>query len=333
MKIHQYHYSISQGDAISNQMFLIQKTLSEKGIQGELYCGDKIDTAEIEKGNWLLIHHSQGNPHLENLLSLKIKKALVYHNVTPAEYFSHDSLLNHLCTLGRKQLSLFPEKVDRSFADSIYNAEELGPLSRQTEILPLLDLKPLKPQIAKSREKLKALFVGRITPHKNQARLIEIARELENIKTPVSLAIVGGSDPIYQTYLNALTRNLKVEDSVDFVGKVSDSELEMHYENADFFICMSLHEGFCIPLVEAMRYQIPVFALKSAAVPDTLGSAAIQFDDDNAFDVACTIKAVMENPKWKNQVIQSQNQRYESLLHFQNKNQIAKQLEALCKDN
>lgn len=341
IKIHQFHYSISDGDAISNQMFLIQSALAEKGIGGDIFASvrsgstpersKEFSSAEIENGSWLLIHHSQGNPRLDKILELHIKKALVYHNVTPQEYFTHDNLLKRLCALGREQLPHFRGEIEHSFADSLYNASELSFLGMKTDLLPLLDLKPTVNRSNEATPPLRGLFVGRITPHKNQARLIETVHQLKHLGFPVKLVLVGGSDPIYQSYLNRLARHLAVD--LEIIGKVSDAELEMQYQKADFFICLSLHEGFCIPLVEAMRYQIPIFALKKTAVGETLGTAAIQFETDDPFDVACTIKTVLENPHWKTKVLESQKQRYEALRQFQNKTQITDQLvEALCKD-
>ena len=62
-----------------------------------------------------------------------------------------------------------------------------------------------------------------------------------------------------------------------FTGPVPDEELAVYYRHAAVYMSLSEHEGFCVPLVEAMAADVPIVAYAAAAVPDTLGGAGLQF--------------------------------------------------------
>jgi len=335
LQVHQYHHSVSSADAVSNQMFFIQDCLREIGIEGTVF-GSQLkglpkSKAKIFEMNqaWdcdlFLIHHSQGNPELKKLSRLEIPKALIYHNITPPHFFAHDTFIADLCKLGRRQLSHLKTQVIASFADSQYNADELRKLGYpETKILPLFDLsKSLRIFPEKEFDKTapkNVLFVGRVTHHKNQAQILEVFYYLQELLPKHSkLFLVGSQDPIYTDYLKLYSKQLGIEKSVHFTGSVTQSALENYYESADAFVVLSQHEGFCIPVIEAMAAHTPVFAFPTTGVRDTLGQSGIALHTHKSREIAQIIATVLEDEQTVGKIISGQNKHLEKMKLFQSR--------------
>ncbi len=306
-------------------MLLIQKALKEVGIGGDIFARhvrpDPWKGARLfsEKLIWncdlLLIHHSQGSPWLNRVLGIEVPKALIYHNITPAEYFRHDSYIANLSRLGRAQLLLLQKEVKRAFGDSKYNLKELEELGfKNPERFPLLDLEHFSISKRKETQAKRFLFVGKITPHKNQALLVKVFFYLRKIlPTSPQLCLVGGSDPLYGRYVRLLIQLLGLQEHVALSGKATNEDLDEHYKYSDAYISMSLHEGFGVPLVEAMRFGLPVFALPHAAIPETLGKAGFRIKGHHPLRIAQQIAADIQNEELRRQVLQAQIQRFKEL--------------------
>ena len=116
------------------------------------------------------------------------------------------------------------------------------------------------------------LNVGRLAPNKNHAAAIRAFAEYNATFCRDSrLVIVGAEDPRLRPYtsmLRELCKSLGVDRKVLFTGKVSESRLKSAYMAARVFVATSLHEGFCVPAVEAMAMSIPVIALAEGAVAE-----------------------------------------------------------------
>lgn len=333
MIVHQFHHSVSPADAISNQMLWIQSELAKAGIGGEVFAVDRKDGIEdrvrpfesngAERGDLLLIHHSEGNPELQSLFNLGIPKALIYHNITPPQFFRHDPVIAEQCHFGRLQLSWFVPNVVAAFADSEYNADELmhhGHVSVQ--LLPLFPL-DLDPDFHKPRERgdgpFRILFVGRLSPHKNQAHLIHAAAYLRQMKhDDFRLTLVGSGDRVYKKYLEGLIKAYHLDEHVLLTGKVSEEALQGHYHEADLFVCVSLHEGFCIPIIEAMRANTPVLAAPKTAVVETMSGGGMALHSDSTSDLARVISILSKHPDWLDEIRVSQHRRLHDLAQFQN---------------
>lgn len=343
--IHQFHPYASPGDAITNQMFFIQQALRDIGVAGEIFARkfptdleDRVKpfrAKDLWDSDLLLIHHSLGYPQLSELMKVEIPKALVYHNVTPPEFFRHNSVLKKLAVTGRSQLKHLKRYLIASFADSQYNADELETLGyRNTKVMPLFDLAhadstPVRHFPRKGT--LRLLFVGRLAPNKNQAMLLEMFAHLKSmVSARAELILVGGGDPIYTDYIMLLRKHLGLTLSVQIHGHVTDEKLEQLYRSADGFVCLSQHEGFCIPLVEAMRYDVPVFAAPVAAVTETLGDAGVQLlSPDNPRLTAQVITKVLETEGAREKIILSQRARLRELKEIQNPKRVQDLLSAL----
>jgi glycosyltransferase involved in cell wall biosynthesis len=327
LQVHQFHHSVSQADAVTNHLFFIQECLREIGVGGDIFAAE---THQLEgnrvhpwtpdtfiDGDLLLIHHSQGNPWLREVLTAEVPKAVVYHNITPPRFFAHDPYLADLCRMGRRQLPLLRDSVLMGFAVSDYNAAELRAAGfSKVDRLPLHDLETAEVSAAFRRpgRTLDLLFVGKLTPHKNQALLIQTLYFLKAIlQTPLRLTLVGREDRIYGEYLRLLTRALGLQKEVRFTGPVSAAQLGKYYRSANAFLCPSQHEGFCVPLVEAMLHRVPVFALPQPGVKETLRGAGVECRTQKPHELAEIIAGVLEDPHAIKAILVGQQRRLRAL--------------------
>lgn len=244
----------------------------------------------------LLIHYSAYAPRLRDVLDLPQRKILLSHNVTPARWFwDYEAGIAVQCALGRRQLPEYAEKADVVAGVSLYNARELG--SERTVPI-LFDPSPLGPAPAlaalPARDRREGpptlLFVGRMAPHKRQDELIRLVAMLRAHRLPdARLVLVGeGMTPGYLAALERLAEEL-APGAVDFRHGLTSAELAQAYADADVFVCLSEHEGFCIPLLEAFHVGTPIVTRPSGGIPEVAAGAALLVDDR---DLAVTAELV-----------------------------------------
>ncbi len=291
MKIVQFLPSFSPFDAIGNNVLEIRKYLKEAGFETQVYAIGIHPALEKEakqyldykkhssRENVIIYHHSIGSDLPGFISGLPDQLVVVYHNVTPAKYFSrYDPELQRLCKLGREQLGFLAKRAVFAVADSEYNASELrsAGFADVTVIPPLACTSLPKARARKSRVPL-LLFVGRVTPHKKQDDLVSVLAEVKKEHKKARLVLAGSFDGMegYKKDIEKRASELGVSKDVVFAGKVCDSALSRLYAQASVFVCASEHEGFCIPLVEAMRFGLPVVARDADAVGETLGGSGI----------------------------------------------------------
>jgi len=226
---------------------------------------------------------------------------LYYHNITPAKFFFGNAWGSWLkCIQGRRQLKGVVKNTFYAWGASEYSCAELRELGL-TEAKPLAAIvepeKFLERPIVQSIQdkytdgKLNLLIVGRGVPHKKQDEAIEIVRYYkEHINSDVRLIIVGNMKPSFEKKLHHMVENYHMQNDVVFAGSVSNDELCSWYRVADALLCLSEHEGFCVPLVEAMVFDKPVFAYAVAAVPETVGQAGILLQNKSPQYVAELIR-------------------------------------------
>lgn len=336
-RVHQFHYSASPADGVSHQMFFIRSALKEIGISGEIFASKlnglseplvfKFVSEKIWDCDLLLVHHSHGNPDLKKLSRIEVPKALVYHNITPAKFYPHDPFLAELSTLGRKQLTPLRHEVVASYATSEFNAVDLKKHHySNTQLLPLFNLshelnevKTKKFHLNKNEPK-NILFVGRLTRHKNQALLVKVFFHLKKfIPKNSKLFLVGSQDKTYTQYLKLLIKQLGLTPDIKITGSVTKNSLEHYYEIADAFVCPSEHEGFCIPLVEAMSRHVPTFFIPKTGVIETMGKSGVSLHTENPREIAQILDSVLEKPLAIKAILKSQHQRLLELADKQNK--------------
>jgi glycosyltransferase involved in cell wall biosynthesis len=246
-----------------------------------------------DTGDLFIYHHSAGcSEGIDLLRRLHCHRAMKYHNVTPPSFFANISLLyERSCRLGRDQLEgLGRMGLDLYLADSSFNAAELSallPEGRECLVVPPFHHTERLLSVSADRSVFSRipddspmiLSVGRIAPNKNHGALIDSIGFLNGpCGVPVRLAIVGGIDPAFELYvagLRARIRRVGLSGRVEFLGKISDAQLKACYERAQILATTSLHEGFCVPVVEAMAIGVPVIAYAAGAVAETVGDAGL----------------------------------------------------------
>ena len=308
MRIDQLLPSFGRYDAIGNDARLLKEQLEAKGFRSEIFTDLGHIPGQTRKFHEylpfssrfnILIHHfSIGSDLPYFLRHIDAFKVTRYHNITPYRYFPYLSSLESFfrCREGRWQLGLVREQSDCFWATSQYNAEELQqqhfkdgfvlPVLRRYDKLAQGKACPRLSALLSNSKAKTILFVGRVLPHKAQHDLIFLLSQYKRFVSPeLRLILVGVGDDYYgDRLLSKLAADLKLsicrrpeklrdfDHDILFSGPVSDAELASYYRSADVFVSLSEHEGFCVPLVEAMFFGLPIMAHKAAAIPETLGS-------------------------------------------------------------
>ncbi len=328
--VHQFHSGSSVGDAITNSMFLIQDMLRDLGYQSEIFVehrdprlANKLFVVEDlpEHDDYvLLVHHSMGHGVLDFILSLDAPKVLIYHNVTPPEFLDDAPWVIPYAHLGRQQLAELRPHMSASLADSEYNMLELRDCGyNDAEVCSLLfDLNTLRPrrtdvparQASTSSNPFTILFVGRVVKSKGQADLVDAFAEFtKQHDGPSRLVIVGRFDSIEDAYPAEIRRRAEahgLSDRVTLTGGVSDDELHRWFATADAYVSLSHHEGFGVPLIEAMAHGLPVIAWPVSAVAYTIGDAAIPLPERTSRAVADALVGLASNETYRQAVIDRQ---------------------------
>lgn len=304
MGIHQVVVAAVPGDAVTSAALAFRELLRRAG-RSDLYAryvdprlaGDVRDLGELEAkahGADLLVYHASiGDPHVASfLLDQPQRLVLVYHNITPPEYFAGiDPAFASLLTAGRSQLLALRRRVLKALAVSPFNARELEALGyRDVDVSPLpVDLAAvaaLEPDPATARRLREevggpiVLFVGQLLPHKRPDLLLQAHHVLSTYLLPEAHLVLVGPSPMegYRRALERLVEELALDAHI--TGWVRQEELVAFYRAASCFVTMSEHEGLCVPLLEAMTFGVPVVARAYAAIPETVAGAGVVLPAD-----------------------------------------------------
>lgn len=340
MKIHQIVAGYRKYDAISDVANLMRGVIRSWGNGSEIYCapgsvapesrGAVRDLArlpdEVSPGDIAILHLSIGCGANALFPNLKCRKVIIYHNITPPDYFT---LTNRstAATLeeGRRQMKALAGVADLNAADSAFNAAELTAAGyRDVKVFPLpIDLARFAPGAFRPGDvpfdrrggDFNILFVGRFAPNKRIEDLVKVFYYLSKIEPRARLFHIGAMVGMeaYSSIVTVYAEMLRLQ-RVHFLDVVTQETLNAAYANADAFLCMSGHEGFCAPLVEAMLHEVPVFALATSAVPETLGGAGVLFGTPPDYPViAETIAHVLNTPRLKAAILRRQAQRIDEI--------------------
>ncbi len=335
---------VSTGSAVSSDVLGMRKALENRGIDARVYA-ESSDLQEPkvwplseigdflkEHHDLLIYHHSIGwNPALGLVRDLICRTVIKYHNITPASFFSGMSAWHETaCRAGREQLqAIIDIGCDLYLSDSDYNQQELlaagADESKSFVVPPFHEIDRMNSLDAdlgtldQYRDGSSVvLSVSRVLPHKGHADLIEAFAIYHHYHNQHSrLLIVGPEEESFKAYskrLREIMQFLLVEDAVTFTGEISDSALRACYLLASVFVSPSKHEGFCLPLVEAMNAKIPIVAYDSGAIPETVGAAGIVLQDRDAELMAESINLLTKDEAMNVEFGIAGRRRYES--HF-----------------
>ena len=301
MRIHQWVPAAHKGDAIGDSARKVRAMLREMGHESELFAltidddlrGEVLPfgDAAASGGDVTIFHFALPSPMTEAFARLKGTKVLQYHNITPAAFFApYDAGLFRLAALGRQELATLAGRVDLALGDSDFNRQELESLGfNRTGVMPIavnterITAAPPRPALERILRDglINILFVGRIVPNKKIEDHIRLAEMYKRyIDSYYRFIFVGRYDglPRYYAQIRALIEQYEMlPDRFWFTGPVPDDDLAAFYRWSDAYVSLSEHEGFCVPLVEAMAADVPVLAYAAGAVPETLGGAGLLF--------------------------------------------------------
>jgi glycosyltransferase involved in cell wall biosynthesis len=338
MRIHQMTATLVSRDAVSNDVLEIDRRLKAWGFQTSIFA-ENIDPLMASYGvsdagytrylddptDVLLFHYSIYSPNLQLYQQSRNRKIVIYHNITPGEYFAdYDPVLAALCNNGRQALPQLAG-CELALADSDYNRQELvtaGLPESLTAVRPLfmrLDVldnaarnSSLYDQI-KQRGEPNLLYVGRLAPNKGCEELLKILFYYRTCIAPRAHLWLVGSQALtkYVAALRQLVARLGLQDAVTFADQAWEGTLRTYYEACDVFLFASRHEGLGAPLVESMGFGLPILAYAAAAVPETLGEAGVLYHDWRYADICEMLHLLVSDQGLRQQVIRRERQRRE----------------------
>jgi len=337
VKIHQMHFALIPGDAISSHMLEIDDRLRARGLETSIFAGEIAPEladrarhedeylAYLRASDGVLIYHYglYDSPGVRYFQASRGRKVLIYHNITPAHYFRGWSReMELLCEVGQRTLPALAE-CDLALGASEFNRRQLveaGFDETRTGVLPIFlaqarfealpTNRPLLDQLQRGST-TNFVTVGRVAPNKAIEDGIRIFAVYHRAINPNSRLVIVGSRYLcsYDAALDALITDLGLGKAVLFTGLVSDADLKTYYQAADLYLHASHHEGFCVPLLESMHFGVPILARKAGAVPETLGDAGVLFTRLGYEEVAEMACLLLDDEVLRARVIARQRER------------------------
>ena len=336
MRIIQILPTLAIGDAVGNNAITLQKHFEKKGIFAPIYaenfglpdplpCVYSISDFPkyIDSNDILIYHMASAWDFIYKLGQLSCKKIMIYHNLTPAHFFSqynHSQVI--LMKKAERQMSYLSHTFDYCLCDSEYNKQSLIDFGYTCpiDVLPIFipfheyDALPDLKTIQKYQDNcINLLFVGRIAPNKKQEDIIAAFHQYKKHYQKNSRLLLVGSAGGFENYKDRLrhyTETLDLtEQDVIFTGHITFPELLAYYTVAHVFVSMSEHEGFGVPLIEAMHFSLPIVAYSSSAVPDTVGEGGLLLETKDPSIAAGAIHEILTNQELSRYTRQKQEEK------------------------
>jgi glycosyltransferase involved in cell wall biosynthesis len=321
--VHQFLPTFAGHDAIGAHCLRAQTLLREAGFASDIYALDVHDDVHLAARDarefaptpdtWALYHFSIASPLVDDLCEQDVPLALDYHNVTEPRFFQRwEPLAAERMAAGKRQLADLAGAPRFALADSTYNETELVELGfAHTTVAPILidfrdyDGEPDAALLDARRQRRSSsggaewLAVGRIAPNKCLHDVIAaFAAYRQCYDADARLTIVGNIHTAmqYTNALRGLVTELELGAAVEFTGAVPDAALRAYYQSADVFVILSEHEGFAVPVLEAMYFDVPVLAFATGALPETVGPGGLVLDNKDAVTVAAAAHEIVSDP-------------------------------------
>lgn len=328
MQLHQVIAGASPHDAITDHALRLQSWLRQLGFSSEIYAGHIETGFSTDIRPWhsyrhqgepyLICHHSLGSDVADDVCQQPCELILVYHNVTPPEFFEAvDPAKAAAARRGREQLAQLRGKTAVAVCASHYNQADIKTYGfANTAVLPL-DLDESQYQYETNQEIVQRkngrpllLFVGRLAPNKRQEDLVKLLYAYKQIETDAQLALVGSLwSESYVSWIHHIATELDVVDSLWLTGRVSQADLVSYYRTADLYVSMSEHEGFGKPYIESMYHDLPIVAYHEGGTADTLGGTGVQFTEKEYVSLAGLIQVLRQDRPFQQRLIARQRER------------------------
>lgn len=328
--IHQVLAALAYGDAIGNEALAIQGHLQRRGFASDIFA-EKVHArmaglarplSEYEEsaraGALCLFHFSIGSAASSLVYHRTDPLICIYHNITPPEFFfPFHPHLARLCHHGKRELAAFAQRSVLGLGDSEFNRLELQAAGfSPTGVLPIVmdwsryaaEPSPVMLKRLHGFDGPTVLFVGRIVPNKKVEDVLTSFAAFQRHHQSESRLLLVGDTTGHERYLrrlHELVRSLRLR-NVIFTGQVTQSDLIAAYQSAQAFLCLSEHEGFCVPLLEAMHFGLPVLAYDAAAVRETLAGGGLLLEDKDPRLVAEALDLVLTDDRFRSSILASQ---------------------------
>lgn len=295
-------------DAVTGQALALRAALDRAGIASAI-AAEHVDPAVasevaplrlVDRRVPILLRYSIWSAAAETALAGTGRLGVVFHNITPAAFLVRaNPAVAALCELGRAKLPTVAARADVLIADSGFNADELWATGgTDVQVVPLLmDLAGGGHMPATGSDHV--LYVGRLAPNKRVEDCIDTAVLLRRRRPGTRLHIVGSGDA-FRTYERALREHTRVNratEYVEFHGRVDDHTRNRLYAQAGAYLSLSEHEGFCVPVVEAMDRGLPVVARDAGAVRETAGGGALLVEGRNPELAAAALEVAISDSR------------------------------------
>ena len=336
MKIAQFVHTLSYGDAISCEVLSLHNKFIEMKYESIVYTINthpkykhitkSYKEFPLDFDGEMILHYSLGSPLNVIYKNTKCKKNLIYHNITPSKWFKNvNPRVENDIELGISELPELCQISDRIISDSKFNAKDIKKLGFDSIVLDLpVDTNRWDEEasnqgilnLLRKDNSLHLLHVGRIAPNKCIEDIIKIFYYLHHHINPQSRLWIVGIDTdteVYSFGLKKLISNLCLDNYVKLTGGLTDGELKSFYQASSVYICMSEHEGFCLPVVEAMNFGLPVVSYNAGALSETVSTGGIIVNKKIHHLIAQLIQEVHTNFELKNKLQKNGYDRVKSL--------------------
>ena len=335
LKVYQLVPWISDGDGVSNCVFYLNETLNSMGFDSAIFSksgtcrGDNKNSINnvvafkdigISEEDVVFFHYSGATDCILELEDIQCKKILVFQNVSnPELYRKTDWRTYSNLALGVEEARHTHLVFDRAITLSDYSKQNLIEYGWSEDKIDIIPIIPLPDNARKYDEgiiskycdgKKNFIHIGRIAPNKKIEDIIHIFEYYQkNIDKNTRLLLVGCIQ--FENYYRALQRYIDEQkiNNVEITGSASQEEIEAYYKIADLYLCMSEHEGFCLPIIESFQRDVPVVAYNSTAVPYTMGGAGILVNTKEPSNIGKVIKHLLTDDNYRALIIEEQKKR------------------------
>lgn len=316
MRIVQILPDFSSGDAIGNHVRLLNQQLEKCGydtlvVAGHIAAGLQASAIPFQqyksRNDDIVIYHYSTYSKLNRAVTRLNNKLITnYHNITPGSYFRpYSKHMGRILDKARDDMQYLARASAAIIGDSTYNVAEFRKLIKEVPLtaIPICidfseyEQAPDTTVMSGTLGRTNILFVGRIAPNKCQERCIEdFAYYNSNFENKAHLYLVG-NDRGSENYKNRLTDFIDKNEikNVHFTGHISFAQMLAYYRTASIFLCESMHEGFCVPLIESMYFGIPIIARNTTAISETLGNGGILLNSESPREVASVIDGLLRD--------------------------------------
>ena len=355
MRIVQLVPTVAYGDAVGNDAIALKQVLKSIGCDTEIYSESVVppldrhtalnvkEMPELVEEDIAILHLSTGAELNYEFGNYKCRKVIRYHNVTPPHFFAdNDPFIRGINEWALQAVKDLAERADYCLADSEFNKQDLiqmgytCPIDVLPILIPMDDYKkqPNKGVLKKYQDDwVNIVFTGRIAPNKCQEDIIRAFTCYKNEINPKSRLFLLGSykeENLYYRKLRQYVKELKVKDVI-FTGHISFDSILAYYKLATVFLCMSEHEGFCVPLVEAMLFDVPVIAYDSTAIPYTLQGSGFLLDTKEPMVAAKVIDRLCRDEQLRAQILSNQRIRLQDFAYDKIREQFIEYIKPLRK--